>query len=445
MNWKMMRSLYRWLVISSASVALIYTIVTDLRPFQWTMVIFAALSIYLSNYRVETSKSTFIVLLPLALPALISFGPVWASVIAIISLLSRDEVKRPLPVIMFNDAMITLCVVVAAKVYVLLGGEIGSFHLTGRETIAFFAAGLVFELVNAIIMVTWKIFRDKAYGTIGESYLNYVWHIIRPFLFSTTLGGAALIAYQDYYIIGLLVVFFAALKLREVFMSVEVDEHYRNNAISDVLQAVYAKDAYFRRHLENVARYSLLVAKDFESLDFDIKTFSQAVVYHDIGKLEIPEKILRSPAQLTPEQWKIMKTHPTLGANFINGLKVFNDHQRKMARDIAFFHHERIDGLGYPNHLKGTQIPISARIVAVADSWDAMTTNRPYREALPAAEAKEELRKGKGTQFDPRVVDAFLKAIEKEEKRERRRREKYEAAEKTWHGRLWHKMFWRWN
>ncbi len=445
MNWKMMKSLYRWLVISGAIVALVHAFVKNVHPFEWTMGIFAALLIYLGNYRVEASKTSFFVLLPLALPALVLLGPAWASVTVAIGLLSRDELKRPFPVVLYNGAMATLCTIAAARVYVLLGGRIGYFHPNMTETIALFAAGFTFEFANAIIMVIWRLIGDKVHMTIGESYLNYFWQGIRMFFFSTTLGGVALVAYQEFYVIGLLAVFFLAVKLRELFMEVQVDEHYRNNAISDVMRAVYAKDAYFRRHLENVARYSMLVAKDFASLEMDIKTFAQAVVYHDIGKLEIPEKILRNPAQLTPEQWKIMKTHPTLGANFINGLKVFNDHQRKMTRDIAFFHHERIDGLGYPNHLKGTQIPISARIVAVADAWDAMTTDRPYREALPAEEAKEELRKGKGTQFDPKVVDAFLKAIEKEEKRERRRRERYQAAERTWHGRLWHKVFWRWN
>lgn len=443
MNWNMMRSLYRWIIIISAMLAFLYAFVTNLRPFEWVIGIFAILSFYLSNYRLEVNKSIFVVLLPLALPALVLFGPVWASLIVIIGLLSRDELKKPLPIVLFNDAMLILCVVFAVKVYVVLGGQIGSFHPTIRESTALFAAGFAFELLNAILMVIWKFIRDKAYRVVGESYLSYIWHGIRMFFFSSTLAGIALIAYQGFYVFGILAVFFIAVKLRELFMKVEVDEHYRSIAISDVLRAVYAKDVYLRHHMENVARYSMLIAKEFESVDLDLKTFSQAVLYHDIGKLEIPERILQGITQLSTKEWQIMKTHPAKGAKFAKDLKVFNDHQRKMIQDIAYCHHERYDGSGYPRGLEGAKIPMVARIVAVADAWDAMTTNRSYRPALPREVAKEELRKGRGTQFDPAVVDAFLKVLEEEEEREKRKRGKPQPATATSDGRMLYKSFWR--
>ncbi len=443
MNWKMMRSLYRWMVIISAVLALLHAFVTDLRSFEWTMGIFAVLLLYLGNYRAEIGKTAFNVLLPIALPALVLFGPVWASLVVIIGFLSRDTLKLSFPVILFNEAMFTLSVIAAAKVYVLLGGQIGSFHPVSIEALALFAAGLTFELVNAVIMMIWKFIRDKTFGVFGENYLHYFWHFIRPFIFSTTLGGLAVIAYQELYVFGLLAVFFIAVKLRELFMKVEVDEHYRSIAISDVLRAVYAKDVYLRHHMENVARYSMLIAKEFESVDLDLKTFSQAVLYHDIGKLEIPERILQGITQLSTKEWQIMKTHPAKGAKFAKDLKVFNDHQRKMIQDIAYCHHERYDGSGYPRGLEGAKIPMVARIVAVADAWDAMTTNRSYRPALPREVAKEELRKGRGTQFDPAVVDAFLKALEEEEEREKRKRGKHQTVTATSDGRMLYKSFWR--
>ena len=128
---------------------------------------------------------------------------------------------------------------------------------------------------------------------------------------------------------------------------------------------------------------------------------------HDIGKLGVPDSILLKPGKLNEKEWEEMRKHPQYAYELLSEIEFL-----KPALDIPYCHHERWDGTGYPRGLKGEEIPLSARIFAVVDAWDAMRSDRPYRKALPVEEAMEEIRKGAGTQFDPKVVEAFLQLLE---------------------------------
>jgi putative two-component system response regulator len=136
------------------------------------------------------------------------------------------------------------------------------------------------------------------------------------------------------------------------------------------------------------------------------RKLKDSLLLHDIGKLGIPDRILLKESPLNEEEWKIMKTHPELGA----GLLGHFDSYREISA-VILAHQEHFDGTGYPRGLKGEGIPLFARIIAIADAYHAMTSNRPYRKALPACEAVKELRKHRGTQFDPTLVDAFMKGL----------------------------------
>jgi len=131
----------------------------------------------------------------------------------------------------------------------------------------------------------------------------------------------------------------------------------------------------------------------------------KGALLHDIGKIGIPERILGKNGKLTNEEYEIIKSHPILGHNMI---KHIGDFDKNGVLDIILYHHERYDGKGYPKGLKGDQIPLFARIVGIADTFDAMTTKRVYRDAFDIEEALNEIRKNKGTQFDSEIVDIFL-------------------------------------
>jgi len=124
---------------------------------------------------------------------------------------------------------------------------------------------------------------------------------------------------------------------------------------------------------------------------------------HDIGKVGIPESVLCKPGPLTDDEWDIMRTHPGIGAQIVEPIRFLEG-----AVEIVRTHHERWDGRGYPIGLRGEQIPLAARVFAIADSFDAMTSDRPYRAAMSFDEAFEEIRLGSGTQFDPDIVEVFL-------------------------------------
>jgi putative two-component system response regulator len=163
---------------------------------------------------------------------------------------------------------------------------------------------------------------------------------------------------------------------------------------------------------EHTTRVGLLTAQIMRALRMDglyVRMIARAAEFHDIGKLGVPQPILDKPTSLSPEEWAIMRTHPLVGVNMLP------DEPSPflvMARQIVRNHHERWDGSGYPDGLFGDTIPFAARVVAIADVFDALISRRPYKEPWPIGQAIEAIRNGAGTQFDPRLVDAFLQAID---------------------------------
>ncbi len=166
---------------------------------------------------------------------------------------------------------------------------------------------------------------------------------------------------------------------------------------------VDARDTYTRGHSDRVAECASMIARAMSKDESYCERVRIAGLFHDIGKIGVSDEILMKKGSLTEEEFDIIKKHPLDGARILSALTMFQD-----IVPIVRAHHERMDGNGYPDGLKGEQIPEEARIIAVADSFDAMTSNRTYRKALSLAEAADELEQGKNTQFDPAVVDALL-------------------------------------
>jgi diguanylate cyclase (GGDEF)-like protein/putative nucleotidyltransferase with HDIG domain len=179
------------------------------------------------------------------------------------------------------------------------------------------------------------------------------------------------------------------------------------SVLDGLLNAVDMRDRYTRRHSEDVARYALFLARQL-GIDDELQVaLHQASLLHDVGKIAVPDDILRKPASLAPEEMDVMKQHVELGAVLVRDLA-----DAEVVADGVRFHHERWDGSGYVEGLSGEEIPLIARIIAVADAFSAMTTSRPYRRALRAGVALERLTAAAGTQLDPRLVDVFVLAME---------------------------------
>lgn len=162
-------------------------------------------------------------------------------------------------------------------------------------------------------------------------------------------------------------------------------------------------------HMTRISYYCKRLAKELRKDPLYCEHIFHASTMHDIGKIGIPDQILLKPGKLTPEEFEIMKTHTTIGKQLLLGLE--STELFRMAIRIALTHHEKWDGTGYPNQLKGKEIPLEGRIVAICDVFDALTSSRPYKKAWPIDEAIREIENGKGKHFDPEIVDAFLRII----------------------------------
>ena len=186
------------------------------------------------------------------------------------------------------------------------------------------------------------------------------------------------------------------LKLRH-----SITEGYRGT-IKALAGAIDAKDPYTCGHSQRVADYALMAGETLSLSTESTETLEYAAVLHDIGKIGIDDAILRKPSRLNPRERSAIESHPVIGAAIVRSIPFL-----KATESLVLYHHERYDGAGYPHKLREVEIPLGARIICVADSFDTMTTDRPYRQALTINEAMTELKDCTGTQFCPTAVNAF--------------------------------------
>lgn len=178
-------------------------------------------------------------------------------------------------------------------------------------------------------------------------------------------------------------------------------------SIQTLRQTVEAKDSYTRGHSDRVAEFAVLIGKKLNLSEQDIRILHIGGLFHDIGKIGVPDTILQKETRLTDDEYSEIKNHPSIGVHILSTATIFKD-----IIPIVKHHHEKYDGNGYPSKLKGEDIPYLARIMAVADSFDAMSSRRSYRDSLSLDRIKEEFRNNKGTQFDPKLTDVFLDILE---------------------------------
>jgi response regulator RpfG family c-di-GMP phosphodiesterase len=173
--------------------------------------------------------------------------------------------------------------------------------------------------------------------------------------------------------------------------------------VDALITALELNDRETADHCARVARNSVILGSRLGLSELELRDLRWGACLHDVGKIGIPPRILRKPSKLTSTEWSLMRRHPALGSQILRSVDFL-----AAAGDVVEFHHERFDGNGYPHGISGEQIPLPARIFAVADTLDAITSNRPYRIARPFADAASEIVRLRGSQFDPRVVEAFL-------------------------------------
>jgi HD superfamily phosphodiesterase len=174
-------------------------------------------------------------------------------------------------------------------------------------------------------------------------------------------------------------------------------------------RAAEAKDPTTGDHMFRCGDLAGALAREADLEEPVVTDVAWSAMLHDIGKLYVPEHVLAKPGELSAEEWALIRTHPVRGAELLDHSRAF-----ETARRIARWHHENLDGSGYPDGLRGDAIPLEARIVRVVDAWDAMTNDRPYRSALSVEQALEELRRWRGRAFDPELVELFARLVERD-------------------------------
>src|SRR5579875_1471553 len=344
--------------------------------------------------------------LPVLVAAAVILGPALAAWVGMAVPWTYRELKGEVrwPSVVFNRAQFSLIAWMAASLFRGLGGS--AAHLTlAAMSLPLIAAAVAAFFANMLLVVVALRFR------LGRPVLE-VWRVHfkwMTFNFWAMVPIAYLMA-AVYHQGGVWPEFIFLIPLglsRWIFALFVVVRQFYQNTVNILMTALDAKDPYTRGHSFRVGRYAAMLAREMGLAQDMVEEVERAAALHDVGKLGIPDAILNKPGQLTPQEMLVIQRHPLLGGAILSQIEGVG-----YARDWVLHHHERYDGQGYPHRLAGEQIPLAARITAVVDAYDAMTTDRPYRQALSHRDALLEIQAAAGTQLDPQVVDAFLNMVQ---------------------------------
>ncbi len=393
-------AIYIALVVVAAAALLSATASTFPRDHWIDLLVFLAAAIATERWAVASSLEGHMSLsLTVGFAAAILYGPAFAGIVAIGGVVISDLLiwRRHWTRVVFNAGQLAVSAALAAIVYARLAVP-GPIDLS-RDALAIAVAAVVFLLVNdtlvtIVISLSGRSFLHEWAASFREMGVLYV--SMAP------LGALLAFAYQDsrwniLYFPFLILVIYNGFKLYANLQS-ETD-----HALVLLADTVDKRDEYTYAHSLRVAEYSGEIARALDLPRKEIDLIVSAARVHDLGKIATDNRILYKQASLTDEERKAIIAHPADGSELAGQFSMY-----RKGRDYIRHHHERWDGRGYPDGLAGTQIPLGARVITVADAYDAMTSDRPYRAALSPEIALAELRRGAGRQFDPDMVEAFM-------------------------------------
>ena len=342
--------------------------------------------------------------------AIVVFGPVVAAMISTVSTVATSlttKQKTAPHKILFNACLFIVTITVAGWMFRLAGGTATA---ESRELVLPMAAcGIAYFLIDTF-GVSIIVALSQGINAWRVWQRTYLWTTITHLVGFVPLGAIIVVVFLHIGIPGV-GLFLVPLMLARYSFKLYTDmRKVHFDTVRALTSAIDASDPYTRGHSERVTHYSVAIARDMRLSERRIQALEYAGFLHDMGKIGINHDILTKPGSLTEDEWQSMREHPAIGARIVSDLDFL-----KGAREVVLYHHERYDGRGYPEGLAGEQIPLEARITKVADAFDAMMSNRPYRASLGLEKAIDELVNGKGTEFDPTVVDAFIGLAEKKQ------------------------------
>lgn len=403
---------WSWLVMICGIAATVLSIVAFPPQLDLRLFLMIAGTLFSELYRLALPKYALSLSYPLSMAAAILGGPASACIVAAVAAVSVEDFRERVPVsiMAFNQGMLLLSAAAGGFAYLLAGGRV----LAGPAGYVPLGASdfpeVLFGMIAAALAsygVNWLLtslgvymYRGVPFRTVARDTLQ-----IAPSQISLVFVG--------FLMAQVLAISALALPLFILPLVVARDYYRRYTALRDsysgtievLVGAMEAKDSYTRGHSVRVARISRDIGVALSLNESDLESLEYAALLHDLGKLSLPAEVLTKPSALTDSEMQAMRDHPRAGADMVARIPPL-----RALRPHIGAHHEWYCGDGYPERLAGSDIPQLARILSVADAFDAMTTNRSYRRALDEDDAVAEVTRGRGTQFDPEVVDAFIRS-----------------------------------
>jgi HD-GYP domain-containing protein (c-di-GMP phosphodiesterase class II) len=373
-----------------------------------------------SPLRVEAVGSTSFIL---HMASGLLFGGFWGGLVTATATSLHEIVRGNKPVrFAFNVAQRTLCVTAGFAVYKLLGGSIPPAYLAAgaslrlpevqRDLGLFFVISLTYFSVNTIALntvIAWstgRVFKEvwnlNAKGVLGYDLGGSCLAVLLAWLYTVSERLVGLGA------VGFILVLVPILAIRHVYGLYRKLQNSGRELLDLMVKAIEARDPYTSGHSVRVATISKAIAQELRMNVEEVEEVYTSALLHDVGKIhEEFAPLLRKESKLTPEETALLQTHPIKSAELVGLISSFRGNVLNSVRH----HHERWDGGGYPDGVAGEQIPLGARIIMMADTADAMTTDRPYRRRLSIDAVVSEFQKYKGSQFDPKLVDLVITSV----------------------------------
>ncbi len=406
---KLVGSRERWFLAYKISVVglfvayLIFEMTRSTWP-GWQFIFFFALTMAAESLPVDLPryKGTISVSFVVIYAAVLIMGPGWGMLIASLGTVCRSELGKAtsFPKIAFNRSQLGLAAGLSGLMFITLGGTPGAVDV-GRDIMALIAGGVAYMVINfGLVAIYVSLHLQMPIAHVWE--VNLRWSIPHSL---ALLPVAFLLAavYESVGVLGVLFFVFPLLVGRHSYTMYHEMRSMFLSTIEALAAALEAKDPYTHGHAERVARLAVHLARELKMPEGDIDMLAYVGTLHDVGKIGIHDSVLKKPGRFTREEYEEMKTHPEIGARIIRDV-------RSLSQGAAWIqhHHEHYDGSGYPKGLSGEDIPLGARILAAADSFDAMVSGRPYQAARTIEEACLEVVRCAGSQFDPLVVEKIL-------------------------------------
>ena len=345
---------------------------------------------------------------PVDFVVILVYGPAWALLVTFLGEIIADAITRRTVwyKILFNASQYALSAGIAGMVYQELGGVVGTVNLTNYIVPAAICAIIYFFINSNLFMIVISL-AEKIH--ILSVWKKRIRGTVATYIALAPMGFVMAMVYVSTGIWGIILFFFPLILARRSFELYTKMRKVYLETIRALAEAIDAKDPYTKGHSERVAETSVVLAQELNLPGREIENIEYTALLHDIGKIGIADSILGKESSLTSQEFDKIKEHTVMGAKIIEPVDFLKD-----SYEAIYHHHEKYNGKGYPDGLKEKDIPLLSRIIAVADAYDAMGSDRPYRKKLSKDKILKELKDQAGKQFDPEIVKVLISILDKE-------------------------------